>query len=216
MTHDEIFNRVFADLTARYPTLNSIENELKAAFISLCECFAGSGTLYLCGNGGSAADAEHIIGELMQPYKMDRPVDEGFRAKLSLLYPDEAEHFCRNLKKALPCFALGAQTGFNSAYINDHAPDMLYAQLVYGLGKPGDVLFGITTSGSSKNVVNALKVAHAMGMNTVMLTSEKCKTAPGGCVAIRVPGTECCPVQELHLPVYHALCEMLESYFFTQ
>ena len=214
-TESEIFNSVYNDLKKRYPALLSVRDDLFTAFKCLSNSFTKGGSLYICGNGGSAADGEHIIGELMQPYKKDRPIPKEFSDALFAAYPQDAEYFRKHLKGALPCYCLSSFTGFCTAYINDHSADMVYAQEIYGYGKPGDVLLGITSSGSSKNVVNALKVADTAGIDTIMLTSEKAINVPvARCIIIRVPGTECCPVQELHLPVYHALCEMLELNLF--
>lgn len=200
---------IFDQLTARYPALSPCRPDIEAAFQIMVDSFRAGGKLLACGNGGSAADAQHIVGELMKSFVLPRHLPEEVYRRLDDVY------LCANLQGALPAISLIGESALTTAYANDCAPDLAFAQQVLGLGRPGDVLLGITTSGNSKNVLYAAKVARAQGMKTVMLTG-----AGGGKAAeladaiICVPETETFKVQEYHLPVYHALCLAIEEEFF--
>jgi len=172
--------------------------------------FEGGGKLLLCGNGGSAADCDHITGELMKGFLLKRPVPDTFAAHPAL----DGEG--RLLQGALPAISLVGQTALSTAFANDVDPEMIYAQQVYGLGNAGDVLLGISTSGNAGNVCRALRVARALGMKTIGLTGESGgKMHPHCDICLCVPAAETYRVQELHLPAYHTLCAMLEAAFFT-
>lgn len=206
----EILEKLFCN----FPDLKTCRPSLERAIELLTACYRNGGKVLACGNGGSAADAEHIVGELMKGFISKRPIEAGVAAGLRALYPAEADYLIANLQSALPAIAL---TSFplSSAFINDVASDMVFAQQVYGYGNPGDVLIGLSTSGNSKNVVNALKIAKLKGMSTIGLTGA----APGQfnalCdVTVNCPAEETYRIQEFHLPVYHALCAMLEAEFF--
>jgi D-sedoheptulose 7-phosphate isomerase len=207
---------MLAHLLQRYPALVQQQSNIEAAFEVLRSCFKNGGGLYVCGNGGSASDAQHIVGELMKSFVRKRRIPEQLIAGLKERYPEDSAYLIRHLQGALPAYSLTDHTSFNTAFINDVCADMVFAQQVTGYMKQGDVLWGITTSGNSQNVVNAFKVAGAMNMETIALTG-----AGGGrikdlsCVTISVPETETYKVQELHLPIYHTLCLMLENEFFS-
>jgi D-sedoheptulose 7-phosphate isomerase len=204
------------ELIRHFPDLAVCIAQVEQAHQLLSACFRGGGKLLVCGNGGSAADSEHIVGELMKGYLLKRPLPELARQALRVVAPGEGDYLAEHLQGALPAISLVSQTALISAFANDVAADMVYAQQVYGYGRPGDVLWTISTSGNARNVVNAAQVARAMGLKVLGLTG------PGGgrlktlCdVAICVPG-DCTPaVQERHLPVYHALCARLETEFFS-
>lgn len=204
----------FSNLLHRYPILASCRADLEAVYGALHECFARGGKLLLCGNGGSAADAEHIASELMKGFLLPRalPVDERKR-----LHEIAGEDLGSVLQGALPAIALTSQIALSTAVTNDNRGDMAFAQQVYGLGRSGDVLLGISTSGNSQNVVNAFHVARLREVQTVALTGQN-----GGALAqiadfaIRVPATLVTEIQELHLPIYHALCVALEIAFFGE
>ena len=169
----------------------------------------------VCGNGGSAADSEHIVGELMKGFLKKRQISEKEKDKLKSLFPGEWDYLSKNLQGALPAISLVSHPALSSAFINDVAADMVFAQQVYGYAKAGDVLLGISTSGNAKNVANAVMVARAAGMKTIGLTGGKGGFLQSLCdVTIRVPADETFKIQEYHLPVYHALCAMLEEEFF--
>lgn len=169
----------------------------------------------VCGNGGSSADSEHIVGELMKGFILKRQVLQSDLDKLNSLYPDDGSFLAANLQRALPALSLSSHTALTSAFVNDICPNMVFAQQVFGLGRTGDALLGISTSGNSANVLNAMKVAKLMCIKTIGLTG-----GDGGIlaslsdVAIIAPAVETYRVQEYHLPIYHALCAMLENEFF--
>lgn len=203
-------------LLQKYQELKVCENEISEAYAMMNECFANGGKLLTCGNGGSSADSDHIVGELMKSFRIPRPVGQELRSKLEVSC-DNGKYLADMLQQALPAISLTSNSVLISALLNDVAADMVYAQQVFGVGKPGDVLLGISTSGNAPNVVNALKVARVCGILTIGLTGS-----PGGQVAkqcdiaILVPQKDTYLVQELHLPVYHALCAMLEQGFYGE
>ena len=201
-------------LYERYPRLAECKEDIVKAVSRLFECFERGGKLLICGNGGGSADADHhIVGELMKGFLKNRPLDEKKKEKLQKAGLDGAR--ISSLQGALPAISLSSQTALLSAYANDADPDLVYAQEVIGYGKPGDVLLCISTSGNSKNVVFAAKTASALGLTTVALTGKNESELSKICsVAVRVPETETYKVQELHLPVYHYICERIEAKIF--
>jgi D-sedoheptulose 7-phosphate isomerase len=183
-----------------------------AVFLLLKECYLGGGKVLVCGNGGSAADSEHIIGELMKGFILKRRIKQEDRDRIKTMFPEDWQYLSENLQGALPAISLVSQSALAYAYINDVAPDMVFAQQLYGYAKEGDVLIGLSTSGNSKNVVNAIKVAKAFGVKTVGMTGDNGGIMKGICeITIQAPEHETYKIQELHLPVYHALCAMIES-----
>ena len=183
------------------------------AFCVLQNCYQGGGKLLIGGNGGSAADSEHIVGELLKSFKKCRTIDESVRAKL--MQSENGAYLVSKLEGSLPAISLISQTGIITAFANDKAWDVALAQQTYGLGQAGDCLLVLSTSGNSKNCVLAVEVAKAKGMQTLAFTGEKESLLSKACtVTVRVPETETYKVQELHLPIYHCLCAMLEEEFF--
>ena len=208
-------------LIARYPALESCAADIRAAIASLCACYRAGGKLIVCGNGGSAADAEHIVGELMKGFLLPRHLDENILAKLheacDATDPMTIDYFMQNLQGALPAISLPSQLAISTAFSNDQAPDLTFAQQVLGLGTPGDVLLGITTSGTSKNVLYAFRMAKALGMKTIALTGAaggKCTAGGYADITIHAPSDETYKIQEYHLPIYHTLCIAVEEEFF--
>lgn len=202
-------------LIARYPQLESCRKEIRSAYSLLKTCYQQNGKLLICGNGGSAADSDHIVGELMKGFLLQRPLPNGFRDELVRIGGKEGDNCAKHLQGALPAISLTQHNALQSAFANDVEADLTFAQEVLGYGKKGDVLLALSTSGSSKNVVYALCVAKAIGMSTVGLTGKSGGRLVDLCdVTIRVPETQTYLVQELHLPVYHALCSILEDDFF--
>ncbi|MBQ8885440.1 MAG: SIS domain-containing protein [Clostridia bacterium] len=205
-------------LIKRYPQLEPCKDSIWAAYEILEECFKNGNKLLLAGNGGSCADAEHIVGELMKGFKLPRKCSLEFAEKLRELDPVRGEELAQRLQGGLPAIALDSHQGLSSAFINDveNGGLLAYAQQLYGYGKAGDVFWGISTSGNSKNVMNATVVARAMGLKVIGMTGEKGgELAKVADVIIKAPETETYMVQELHLPVYHCLCLMLEEKFFA-
>ena len=204
-------------LIERYPVLKECESEILNAYKILEECYATGHKLLIAGNGGSCADSEHIVGELMKGFKLSRKCSDEFADKLKSVDSERGAELADKLQGGLPAIALTDHQALNTAYINDVANGglMTYAQQVYGYGKAGDVFLGISTSGNSKNVMFATVVARAMGIKVIGLTGAKGgDLATVADVAIKVPETETYMIQELHLPVYHCLCLMLEEKFF--
>ena len=193
------------ELMERYPALEVCRDSIQQAAELMIDIYRCGGKVLVCGNGGSAVDSEHIVGELMKGFLLPRTVtDERIPEALR-----------KNLQGALPAISLPSQCSILSAFVNDVEPDMMYAQLVYGYAREQDLVIGISTSGNSKNVVNAVKVANSVGAKTLSLTGEG-----GGIlgeisdVTVKVPAMETFKIQEYHLPVYHYLCAAVEKYFF--
>ena len=194
------------ELLNRYPKLSECSEWIENALELIIETYKNGGKVLVCGNGGSAADSEHIVGELMKGFMKKRPVNDK-------RIPEELR---KSLQGGLPAISLPSQCAILSAFINDVDPEMMYAQLVYGYAKENDLLIGISTSGNSKNVVRAVEVAKCIGVKTLSLTGAKeSKLSELSDVTIRVPETETYKVQELHLPVYHYLCAKTEEYFYS-
>lgn len=200
---------------SRYSQLIVCKEDIAKAFAILSKTYHNHGKLLICGNGGSAADAEHIVGELMKGFKSPRQLDETSQQKLKDTDESLGGLLAENLQGALPAIALNGHPALFTAYMNDCEPLMCFAQQVNGYGCEGDVLLGISTSGNSNNVIYATVTAKAKGMKVLGLTGAKdSKMSELADVCIRVPETETYKVQELHLPVYHCLCLMLEEEFF--
>lgn len=204
-------------LVNRYPVLNSVKDEIVEAYFLLVESYKNEGKLLITGNGGSAADAEHIVGELMKGFKLPRKLNENFTDKLISENEELGTVLAESLQGALPAIALDGHPALSTAYMNDCEPLLCFAQQVNGYGKAGDVFLGISTSGNSKNILYAATTAHAKGMKVIGLTGAKdSKLSQMSDVCIKVPQTETYMIQELHLPVYHCLCLMLEDEFFGE
>ena len=202
-------------LVERYSVLASAEQDIINAYLVMEECFENGGKLLVAGNGGSAADAEHIVGELMKGFKMDRKSSDEFAEKLVEANPELGAILSDNLQGALPAIALDGHIALSTAYSNDCEPLLCFAQQVNGYGKTGDVFLGISTSGNSKNVLYAATVARAKGMKVIGLTGQKeSKLSEYADVCVKVAEIETYMIQELHLPVYHCWCLMLEEKFF--
>lgn len=202
-------------LTDRYPVLKSIEQNIIDAYILMEDCYKSGGKLLAAGNGGSAADAEHMVGELMKSFKLPRKLNKNMRESLIKENAEFGQALADNLQGALPAIALDGHLALTTAYMNDCEPLLCFAQQVNGYGNKGDVFVGISTSGNSKNILYAVVTAKSKGMKIIGLTGEKeSKLSEMADVCIRVPRTETYMVQELHLPVYHCLCLMLEDRFF--
>jgi D-sedoheptulose 7-phosphate isomerase len=204
-------------LLERYPALQACEKELQAAFDLLMAAYQSGNKLLVCGNGGSAADSEHMVAELMKGFLKRRPISAGHAAELEQAGGAAGKEIARRLQGTLAAVSLPAQVSLITAIANDLDYDMIFAQQVYGLGRPGDVLLGISTSGKSKNVSNAVLVAKAFGLKSIALTGRSGgDLAPLANVAIKVPSDNVAEIQELHLPVYHWLSTELEETFFGE
>lgn len=206
---------MFEELLKEFPVLNSCKESMLQAFFIIVNTYEHNGKLLVCGNGGSASDAEHIVGELMKGFRSKRGIPKEDRDQLLKVDPVNGEGLIRGLQCALPAISLVSQTSLLTAFANDVDADMIFAQQVYGYGEINDVLIAITTSGNSKNVINAAIIAKALGMNIIGLTGKSGGKLLRYCdVAICVPSDITFRIQEYHLPVYHALCAMVEQEFF--
>jgi len=203
-----------SSLFQRYPVLRTCEKDLRAAFDALAAAYHGGNKLLVCGNGGSAADSEHIVGELMKGFLKRRSLPAEEVAKLEAAGGKE---IAQRLQGSLAAISLPSQMSLLTATANDGDYDLTFAQQVYGLGRAGDVLLAISTSGKSANVCNAVIVAKALGLGTIVLTGRSGGTlAPLAEVSIKVPADDIAEIQELHLPVYHWLSTELEEIFFPE
>lgn len=202
-------------LIKRYPILEECRQTLIDAYLIMEEAYEGDHKLLIAGNGGSAADSEHIAGELMKRFKTPRPVTNEMAEKLKTIDPVRGADLAKNLERGLMAIPLVAHEALSTAYINDVDGLGVFAQQLFGFGRPGDVFLGISTSGNSKNVMSATVVARALGIKVIGLTGAKGgELAQVADVAVKVPETETYMIQELHLPVYHCWCLMLEDKFF--
>lgn len=202
-------------LITRYPVLEACRADILKAYNLIEQSYTQGGKLLAAGNGGSAADAEHIVGELMKAFVLPRKLSDEFSEKMKAVDAEMGTVLAQNLQGALPAIALDGHIALSTAYMNDCKPLLCFAQQVNGYGAEGDVFMGISTSGNSQNILYAATVAKAKGMAVIGLTGEKeSKLSHLADVCIRVPRQETYQIQELHLPVYHTLCLMLETRFF--
>ena len=202
-------------LMKRYPVLEACKEEIIGGYELMEECYKNGGKLLIAGNGGSAADSEHIAGELMKRFKIPRSIPEDLKKKLIEIDSVRGENLSKNLERPLMAIPLVAHEALTTAYINDLDGLGVFAQQLYGFGRAGDVFLGITTSGNSQNVMSATVVARALGIKVLGLTGENGgELSQVANVCVKVPETETYMVQELHLPVYHCWCLMLEDKFF--
>lgn len=207
--------KFLTELIKKYPSLLSCEKDIKTAYEILFDCYINSGKVLVCGNGGSAADSEHIVGELMKGFHLPRRLTDEDKKAFSQL-PD-GEKVAEGLQKGLPAISLVSHTGLMTAFLNDCDPELLFAQQVYGYMKNSDVLIGLSTSGNSKNVVNACITAKALKGKTIAITGEKESKLSAICdVTIKLPSQATAEIQEYTLPVYHCICAMLEEEFFGE
>ena len=208
MKSEDILN----NLMIRYPVLRNVQGEIWSSYRCILECFQKGGKLLLCGNGGSAADSLHIAGELMKSFVLKRNIDEKIGKRLSYLFPEESQFLVSKLEGALPAIPLTGSTAVETAFANDVEASLSYAQQIYALGNEGDVLLGISTSGNAENVKYAAMMARAKDMKMIGLTGRsggKLKEYCHYCICVNEEETY--RVQELHLPVYHAICQMVEA-----
>lgn len=208
-------NPILDNLQQRYPDLAPCLPDIQTAYDLLRETYQIEGKVLICGNGGSAADSDHIVGELMKGFQLRRPVGAEMRQKLEQLDPVAGAYLADHLQGALPTISLSGHAALATAISNDVAGDMIFAQQAFGYGRAGDTLIGISTSGNSLNVLHAVRVAKVLGLHTIGLTGKAGGTLRDLCdVTICVPYERTADIQERHLPIYHALALMLEQEFF--
>lgn len=206
---------ILNELLNRYTRLGYLENAIWAASEMIIKTFNNGGKVLVCGNGGSCSDADHIVGELMKSFEGKRPLNISLQQKLEEISPDRGKILAEKLQHGLPAISLTVHQSLITAIANDIHGDVIYAQQVIGWGNPGDILIGLSTSGNSKNIVDAMITAKAKGLFTIGLTGETGGKMKDWCdILINVPETRTAYVQELHLPVYHAICMMIEKEIF--
>ncbi len=204
-------------LIERYPVLSENEKEIRFVCDILIKCYESGGKLLICGNGGSCADAEHIAGELMKGFLKKRPLSDEQKAKMISAVPELENIGIEKLQQGLPTFTLNSGVALTTAFANDCDPDLIYAQQVLAMGRKGDVFLGISTSGNAKNVFSAAAVAKSMGITTLALSGRDGGKLKEICdVSVVVNEDETFMIQELHLPVYHAICAIVEEHFFKE
>lgn len=202
-------------LIERYPALDYLRSELMSAIERLVQCAENEGKILVCGNGGSAADSLHIVGELMKSFILKRKMPASWQDKLRTQFPHHADYYIDHLQGAIPAISLVNEVGLMTAYSNDNAADLVFAQQVLGYGRAGDVLLAISTSGNSDNVLHAARIAKTIGLDVLSMTG-----AGGGKlrdlsdVLLAVPSSVTYQIQEYHLPVYHAICRAMEAELF--
>ncbi|MCR8634131.1 MULTISPECIES: D-sedoheptulose-7-phosphate isomerase [Paenibacillus] len=208
-------NPTLSAMCDKYPELTVCIPDMEKAITLLKSAFHSDGKLLLCGNGGSASDSEHIVGELMKGFRSPRLLNDEDREPFLQQFPEEGNFLAGHLQGALPAISLVSHTALANAYANDVSSEMVFAQQVYGYGRTNDILLGISTSGNSLNVIRAVQVAKVRGLQTIGLTGRSGGRMAALCdVTIRVPWDLTPDIQERHLPIYHALCIVLEEEFF--
>ena len=206
-----ILNQLFV----RYPKLENLEKPIRQAAEMMVGTFQNGKKVLVCGNGGSSADAGHIVGELMKSFEKKRTLNLEIQQKLKLQFGERGSLLAKKLQQGLPAISLSEQTSLITAIVNDLGGEFIFAQQVVGYGNPGDVLLALSTSGNAQNVIDALMVAKAKGLKTIGMTGDSGGKLKEFCdVFINVPETRTAYVQELHLPIYHALCMIVEKEIF--
>jgi D-sedoheptulose 7-phosphate isomerase len=204
------------ELVLRHPALSALGPEIRGACALLIEAFGSGRKVLVCGNGGSAADADHIVGELMKGFVLERELPPELRGRLVAQDPDMGGHLARSLQGALPAIALTQHIALSTAFANDADPTLAFAQQLLGYGVAGDLFWGISTSGNAKNVLHAAVTARALGLKVLGMTGQGGGELAKFCdICIAVPERGTWKVQELHLPVYHAICLAVEAAFFS-
>lgn len=225
----EEYRTILNKLLLSYPQFIPLRIDIEKAYELIVDCYTKNGIVLTCGNGGSASDAEHIVGELMKGFRLKRKlpeqtVDQFLHKDTNLNNNTSPDHYSGvkdlfdDLQGALPAISLVSQSSLISAYSNDINPQMAYAQQVYAYGAGREaLLIALSTSGNSKNIVNAVQIANCLGMNTIGITGKNSSVLDQLCtICIKTPAEETFEVQELTLPVYHALCSMVEAHFFEK
>jgi phosphoheptose isomerase len=210
-------DKVLKELVERYPQLLPKKDEIGKAAESIINCFKNGGKLLVCGNGGSSSDSDHIVGEMMKGFEHKRPLTERVKKDLIKADRDRGLYLSEMLQQGLPAISLSAHSALITAVANDTDADLIYAQQVFSYGNPGDVLLALSTSGNSHNIVDAIVTAKSRGLTVIGLTGETGGKIGRMCdILINVPAKNTAFVQELHLPVYHTICKIVEIEMFTK
>lgn len=208
-------NIILREMTGRYPQLSTVEDEIGKAADCLIACYRQGGKVLICGNGGSSSDSGHIVGELMKGFENKRPLSEDLQRSLIVAHGERGKYLAENLQQGLPAISLADQSALVTATANDIDADLIYAQQVAGYGNKGDILISISTSGNAQNVIDAAMMARAKEMSVIGLTGESGGKLKTFCdILVNVPESRTSYVQELLMPVYHAICLIVETEFF--
>lgn len=210
-------NEILGSLFFTYPNLYGCDEGIRDAIKSILQCHMAGKKLLICGNGGSASDTEHIVGELMKGFLLPRIIPQDMKSQLQEKYPDHAEYLIGTLQESVKAISLVSQSALMTAFSNDQGADAVFAQQVYGYGESGDILIAISTSGNSKNVIYATEIAKLKGMKVILLSGESGGRLKRLCdINIRVPTNETYRIQEYHLPIYHCICACVENELFGE
>lgn len=206
---------ILNELIENYPQLLPLKDDIQKAAELMIRCYQNGRKILICGNGGSCSDSDHIVGELMKGFEKIRPLDEQTKDQLKKTDKNRGEYLSEKLQQALPAISLTAHSALITAVSNDTDPDLIFAQQVIGYGNPGDILIAISSSGNSRNVIDATITAKAKDLIVIGLTGESGGKMKQYCdIIINVPGTRTAIIQELHLPIWHTLCLITENHFF--
>lgn len=207
--------KIIDNLILEYSSLKNCYNNILKALYDILKCYNNNKKIIVCGNGGSATDAQHIVGELMKSFVLPRKLNLEKQNKIKKSFPDSSEYLINNLQTPLPAISLLGEIGLITAYANDVVSDLIFAQQILGYGNSGDILIAISTSGNSKNILYASEIAKVCEMEIIGLTGNKGGKLKNICdILINVPSDTTSKIQELHLPIYHALCMAVENEFF--
>ena len=207
--------KLMEELYSHFSELRSVDPELQSAVELIIASYKSGGKVLTCGNGGSAADAEHIVGELLKSFEIERPLTREIEDAIRSASPDEAELFIKRLQMPLPAIALTSHLSFSTAFSNDVNGELVFSQQLLGLAKPGDTLIALSTSGNSRNVVLAVKLAKALQVHTIGITGRGGGSLGNLCdICIKAPSDITYRAQEYHLAIYHAICRIVERHFF--
>lgn len=210
-------NSTINELCKNYPQLETVKKCIADAAEMIIGCYTGGGKILICGNGGSSADSDHIAGELMKSFELERPLDDSFKERLSEISGSRGKFLAENLEHGLPAISLSAHTALTTAICNDKDANLVFAQQIMGYGMEKDVLICLSTSGNSQNVVDACITARALNLSVIGITGKKGGKIKQYCdILINVPETGTAFVQELHLPVLHSLCRIVENHFYRK
>ena len=209
--------KIIDNLIERYPSLDICKQDILLSVEMLINCYQNKNKLLICGNGGSASDSQHIVGELMKSFRLKRKIPIEIQEQIEDKFPQSSQYYIENLEEPLTAISLVGETSLITAYSNDKAPDLIFAQQVYGLSNAGDILLAISTSGNSKNVLYACEIAQIKGMKIIGLTGQSGGKMNNICdILMKTPEIVTYKIQEYHLPIYHAICLAIEEEFFGE
>lgn len=209
--------KIITDLIRKYPVLAGMEEKIADAASAMVECYSKGGKVLVCGNGGSASQADHLVGELMKSFELKRPLDDSLRKRLAKIAPERGKYLADKLEHSLPSIDLSAQTGLITAISNDIDAALVFAQQLIGYGNEKDVLVAVSTSGNSQNIIDACITARALNMTVIGTTGSTGGRMKELCdILLNVPETGTAAIQELQMPLLHTLCAIIETHFYEK